>query len=103
MTTVSPFILILLPFIASAITGIMQHNEYTKAQNAIIATVFFFTATIICWYLKDAIPNDPKNDFVIILSFLFNNVACKDLNQALVEAVPSPLLLLRRKEGKGKG
>lgn len=96
---VSPLVLIALPFAASFVTGCFQHKDFPHATlvNAAIAALFFLATSLLCWALRGLISFDAKSGFVVILSFIFNTTACKSLNEAVVEAIPSPLLLLRKR------
>lgn len=99
--TLSPITLITLPFLASMVTGVLQHRElpHAKIVNAIIAAVFFLATSALCWLIGGNVSSDPATNMLYysaILGLIFNAAPCKALNEALVEAVPSPLLLLRK-------
>jgi hypothetical protein len=101
-TSLSPFIVIILPFIASIFTGILQHKElpHAKAFNATIAALFFIGTSLLCWAISGSISDNPQTNllyYTAILAMIFNAAPCKAFQEALVEAVPSPLLLLKRR------
>ena len=101
--TLSPFALILLPFVASMITGTLQHKElpHAKVTNTIISAAFFMITSLVCWLFCGSIADDPSTNFFYysaILAMIFNTSSCKALNEVLVEAVPSPFLLLRMRK-----
>ncbi len=100
-TSLSPFVMIALPFIGNAVAGVLQHKElpHAKATNAIIAAVFFLATSALCWLIGGSISSDPGTNLLYysaVLGLIFNATPCKALNEALVEAVPSPLLWLRK-------
>lgn len=103
--TLPPFALILLPFLSSMVAGCFQHNDlpHAKIVNAVIAAIFFIATSALCWYLGGSISKDPQTNMLYysaVLGLIFNTSACKALNEAVVEAVPSPLLLLKKREKK---
>lgn len=101
-TLLSPLTLLTLPFLASMVTGVLQHNDlpHAKMTNALIAAVFFIATSALCWLIGGNVSSDPGTNLLYysaILGLIFNAAPCKALNEALVEAVPSPLLLLKAK------
>src|SRR5579859_4746923 len=104
-TSLSPFIVIILPFFASIFTGILQHKElpHAKAVNALIAAIFFIGTSFLCWVIGGSIFDNPQTNLLYysaILALIFNAAPCKAFQEALVEAVPSPLLLFKRRKTK---
>lgn len=108
MPRLSPFALIVLPFLAAMASGCFQAKNlpHAKVTNAVIAVVFFLLAAALCWLIGGSISKDPATDMLYYsatLGLIFNTQACKSLNDALVEAVPSPLLLIRKRQKKEVG
>lgn len=102
-TSLSPWVLILLPFLASMVAGCFQHNDlpHAKIVNAVIAAIFFIATSALCWYLGGSISKDPQTNMLYysaVLGLIFNTNSCRELNEALVTAVPSPLLLLKKRK-----